>query len=96
MQRHFVAVYRPNDGHVMHLHMVHVVERGRQVPREEAEAEAKTRAAAAGHNVAVLKFAYAETLEPAGRYKVDVASGKIIPDVSDPKALDQAARSRSV
>lgn len=45
---HVVALYRPSDGRVMHLHTVQVFEGGRNVSKEEAEEELRVHATRPG------------------------------------------------
>ncbi len=57
---HVVALYRPSDGRVMHLHTVQVFEGGRNVSRDEAESELRVHAMRLGHDVGSLKIAHIE------------------------------------
>jgi len=77
--QHVVALYDPSDGRVAHLHLVHVLEGGKDVTRAQAEEEAKVRAAAAGHDVAKHQLIHASELpEGDGRYLVDTAKGILV------------------
>ena len=72
-----VAIYRPSDGCVVHLHTVRVFEGGREVTREEAEETARTHATRIGHDVHALKIHHADELPGEfGVYHVD--SGRLI------------------
>jgi hypothetical protein len=71
-----VAIYRSDDGRVVHLHTVRVFEGGREVSREEAEKTARAHAASVGHDLSALKVHHADELpgdfgiyhvEPSGR-----------------------------
>ena len=59
---HVVALYRPSDGRVIHLHTVQVFEGGRNVSRDEAEAELRVHATRRGHDVGTLGIAHIEKL----------------------------------
>src|SRR2546426_11257576 len=58
IETHMVALYRPSDGRVLHLHTVRVFEGGRKVSREEAEAELQAHATRLGHDLGSLKIAH--------------------------------------
>lgn len=74
-----VALYRPSDGRVMHLHTVRVFEGGRAVTRDEAERTAKANAARHGHDVNSLEVLHADELPgDFGRYHVNVEAGRLV------------------
>src|SRR5262245_53813899 len=78
-EQHFVALYHPKDGRVVHLHMVHVLKGGRSVSRAQAEEEARAQAKACGHNLADLEQVYTERLPEGGNYfKVDLRTRTLI------------------
>lgn len=77
--QYVVVLYDPSDGRVAHLHLVHVLEGGKDVTRAEAEEEAKAKAAAAGHDVAKHQLLHASELpEGDGLYLVDTAKGILV------------------
>lgn len=74
-----VAIYRPGDGRVVHMHTVRVFEGGRDVSREEAESTALAHALQIGHDVTALKVHHAEELPGHfGVFHVDEASGRLV------------------
>jgi hypothetical protein len=73
-----VALYRPGDGRVVHLHTVRVFEGGRAIGRDEAEKTALANAARHGHDVASLRVHHASDLPGNfGSYFLDPATGKL-------------------
>lgn len=74
-----VALYRPGDGRVVHVHTVRVFEGGRSVSREEAERTALAHAERHGHDVGSLKVLHADELPgDFGLYRVDAATGRLV------------------
>ena len=74
-----VAIYRPADGRVVHMHTVRVFEGGRDVGREEAEQTARSHAARIGHDLSALRVHHAEEVPGHfGAYYVDAASGRLV------------------
>jgi hypothetical protein len=76
-----VAIYRPDDGRVVHMHTVRVFEGGRDVGREEAEEAARAHAARIGHDLSALAVHHHEGEELPGHfgaYSVDAASGRLV------------------
>lgn len=75
---HVVALYRRDDGRVVHLHTVQVFEGGRDVSREAAELGARASAQAIGHDVDSLGALHLDQAPPEpGPYRADVASGRL-------------------
>ena len=73
-----VALYRRNDGRVVHLHTVQIFQGGRDVSREAAERGARASAKAIGHDVDSLGALHLDQApSEAGPYRADVASGML-------------------
>jgi hypothetical protein len=89
-----VALYRPADGRVLHLHTVRVFEGGRAIGREEAEKTALANAARHGHDVASLKIHHAAELPgDFGIYRVDAVTGRLVgQEIPSPVRRDLSRR----
>ena len=83
---HVVAVYRPSDGRVLHLHQVVVLEGGKDVGADVAERGALESAERAGLAVAELStLRVTEPLPPEpGMLRVDLESECIVSEPPDP------------
>jgi hypothetical protein len=91
--QHVVAFYRPSDGRILHLHVVHILEGGREISRSEAEDEARVRAREMGRDLTQCEMFYSNELpEGGGPHKVDVGKGSL---VTVERAQFKARRGRS-
>ncbi len=76
---HFVAVYNPTDGTIVHLHTVRVFEGAKHVSQAQAEQEALEAARARGHNVGELETAHTKQLARHGRHRIDLETMSFVP-----------------
>ena len=91
---HVVALYRPGEGRVVHVHAVRVFEGGRPVTRDEAEKAARANAERRGHDIRSLKIVYTDELPgDFGRFHVDAVSGRLVGTEAPPrKRLEKLSR----
>jgi hypothetical protein len=85
---HIVALYRPDDGRIVHLHQVVTFEGGKSISAEAAQRELHEIARRHGHDVGKLGtlVVSGDTLPQGGRFRVDAASRKLVSEAPPPRA----------
>ncbi len=92
---HTVALYRPSDGRVLHVHQSVVLENARMLKKEDVERRAIEAARRMGHEVKGLATLHLDQSAPVGRLQVDLTSMKLVP-VKSPIGLPRARRAQAL
>lgn len=81
---HVVAVFEPDTGRIVHVHMVTVFKGGRSVSETEAIETALARAKKAGHSTELLKTKTSKNpLHGRIPHKIDIKTGGFVPITTD-------------